>query len=312
VKYIFGPVLSRRLGISLGIDLLPFKTCSMDCIYCECGCSTRVTVKREEFFPTEEIIFELNAYLSDNPKIDFVTFSGSGEPTLHSGIGKVIHFINERYPSYHVAVLTNGTLLHEKQVRDDIAGADIIIPSLDGATKKSFERICRPAQGITYRKVIDGIKNLRKEFAGTLVVEIFIIPGINDSSEEIQALRDACLEIGPDAVQLNSLSRPGCVDWIEKPKVERLNEIKELMHPLIVQIVEENVRETKSNGFYSDIRGDIMSVLDRRAATIFDIALTLGIGRGEAEKTVRKMLSEDIIELFKNGDIDFFRKKVIS
>ena len=143
------------------------------------------------------------------------------------------------------------------------------------------------------------------------MVEIFIIPGINDSLEEIYALRDACLEIGPDAVQLNSLSRPGCVDWIEKPSAERLSEIRELMHPLIVQIIEENADGSIVNGINGDIRGDIMSVLDRRAATVFDISLTLGIGRGEAEKTVRKLMSSGLIELFKNGDVEYYRKKLV-
>ena len=152
MKYLFGPVNSRRLGISLGVDLVPHKTCSLNCVYCECGDTTTLTSAIAEYVPTGDVIAELDGYLSGSPRLDVVTFSGSGEPTLHAGIGKILRHLKERYPQYKVAVLTNGTLLHDPGVRKSIAMADIVVPSLDAVGPEAFARICRPAAGITLKK----------------------------------------------------------------------------------------------------------------------------------------------------------------
>ena len=108
--YVFGPVPSRRLGISLGVDLVPLKTCTLNCIYCECGRTSDLTVTRKNYVPLPEVKKELTDYFANNPKPDYITFSGSGEPTLNSSIGNVLHFIRNRFHDIPVAVLTNGTL----------------------------------------------------------------------------------------------------------------------------------------------------------------------------------------------------------
>ena len=162
MRYLFGPVISRRLGISLGIDLLPFKTCSLDCIYCECGKTKNLTDQIQEYVPTEEVISELQVFLTDKPKLDVITFAGSGEPTLHSGIGQIIKFLKKNFPEYKICVLTNGTLLYQKKVRQSILDADIIIPSLDAVSKEVFEKIAKPAEGITPEKLIEGLIALKK------------------------------------------------------------------------------------------------------------------------------------------------------
>ena len=169
-KHLFGPVPSRRLGVSLGIDLVPHKTCTLDCVYCECGKTTNRTFERREYAPLDEILEELKNYMNENSEIDYITFSGSGEPTLHSGIGEIINFLKHNYPQYKVAVLTNGTLFYGKKLRDEVKSADLIIPSLDAASCEIFNKINRPYEKLNLDKIINGLIALRKEFSGEIYV----------------------------------------------------------------------------------------------------------------------------------------------
>ncbi|MFY9800288.1 MAG: radical SAM protein, partial [Methanoregula sp.] len=156
-QHIFGPVSSRRLGRSLGIDLVPFKTCTYNCVYCECGATTRRTTRREVFFPIEELFAELTDFLSSSPPLDFITFSGSGEPTLSLSIGEVIRFLKDNYPSYRVAVLTNGSLFSDPDVRRDLLPADVVLPTLSTVVKQTFLKIHRPDPGISLERMLKGL-----------------------------------------------------------------------------------------------------------------------------------------------------------
>ncbi|RPI46755.1 MAG: radical SAM protein, partial [Bacteroidetes bacterium] len=178
-KYIFGPVPSRRLGMSLGVDLVPHKVCSLDCVYCECGPTTKRTLDRKEYVLYGKVTEELDHFFIENPDPDFITFSGSGEPTLNTRIGDVLHFIKQKKPAIPVAVLTNGTLLGRKDVRDELMEADVVLPSLDAATPEVFRRINRPAHGLDLDEILEGLVSFRKEFRGEMWLEIFIIPGFN-------------------------------------------------------------------------------------------------------------------------------------
>jgi wyosine [tRNA(Phe)-imidazoG37] synthetase (radical SAM superfamily) len=163
-SHIFGPVPSRRLGISLGVDLVPIKTCTLNCIYCECGQTTDLTLERKEYIPFETVKKELFHYLTHNPKPDYITFSGSGEPVLNSRIGDVMHFIKAQSLDIPVAVLTNGTLLFQKHVRDDIKDAMVVMPSLDAVTEKIFRKINRPSPQLKVNTIIDVLIQFRKEY----------------------------------------------------------------------------------------------------------------------------------------------------
>ncbi len=208
-SHLFGPVHSRRLGRSLGIDLVPVKTCSFDCVYCECGHTTLETIKRQEFFQLREVLSELKDYLSQFPELDFITFSGSGEPTLSTSIGQVIRFLKKSFPSYRVAVLTNGSLLWRPDVRDDLLPADVVLPTLSSVFESTFRKIQRPASGIPVAQVLEGLERFRKEYIGEIWLEVFIIPGINTSQRELDGLRAAIERIRPDRVQLNTLDLTG-------------------------------------------------------------------------------------------------------
>jgi len=213
-RYLFGPVRSRRLGRSLGIDLVPGNCCSLNCVYCECGTTIHITAKRGEYAPLSKIRQELDHYLRIKRDIDYITLGGTGEPTLHSGISDILEYLRTHHPEYKRAVLTNSTLLHDPAIRDEIRTAHLILPSLDAVSDKILQQINRPPPGITSEKMIDGLIALRKEFKGKIWLEIFFIPGINTTEEELYLLRDAAVRINPDLIHINSLSRPGAEPWV--------------------------------------------------------------------------------------------------
>ena len=153
-NYLFGPVPSRRLGISLGLDLVPHKTCSLNCIYCESGKTTNLTIERKEYIPTAVLISELTTFLKTKPKLDYITFSGAGEPTLHSDIGTIVTFIKKNYPDYQLALITNGTLFYLSKLRREVKPVDLILPSLDAVSEKTFKRINRSHRELAIKKII--------------------------------------------------------------------------------------------------------------------------------------------------------------
>lgn len=214
-KYLFGPVHSRRLGFSLGVDLIPFKTCPLDCVYCECGKTTNLTLERKNYVSTAVVCAELDDYIAKHPELDVITFSGAGEPTLAANIGEVIKHIKTKHPQYKVCVLTNAILLTDKQVRQEIAQADIVIPSLDAVSNEAFEKVDRPHKAIKLEEIIESLIAFRKEFTGKLFVEIFFVPGINDTPEELQEFVKVLHQIKPDGVQANSIDRQGTEKWVQ-------------------------------------------------------------------------------------------------
>ncbi|MDR1996707.1 MAG: radical SAM protein [Candidatus Margulisbacteria bacterium] len=224
---LFGPVHSRRLGLSLGIDLLPFKTCTLDCVFCECGQTTRLTTERRVGVPTAQVQRELAAYFAHNPPPEVLTFSGGGEPTLAANLGEVIQEIKQTYPQNKLCLLTNSTLLSDPQVRREILPVDIIIPSFNAVSPEIFNQINRPAQGIAPADVMAGLRELKKVYAGKLLLEIFIVPGLNDTPQELARLRDFARLLGPDGIQLNSLDRKGTENWVKPLAQASLQKIKE-------------------------------------------------------------------------------------
>jgi wyosine [tRNA(Phe)-imidazoG37] synthetase (radical SAM superfamily) len=187
-RSLFGPVLSRRLGVSLGVDLVTHKTCSLNCVYCECGKTTCLTPERRCYVSPDAVCRELDHYWAHNDDPDYITFSGSGEPTLNQGLGQVIAHIKEKKPGIRVAVLTNATLMTDPAVRAELALADLVVPSLDAVSYPVFCRINRPCAGIRPADIIDGLIVFTKAFSGQVWLEIFILPGINDTQEELALL----------------------------------------------------------------------------------------------------------------------------
>ncbi len=296
MKYIFGPVNSRRLGLSLGIDLVPHKTCTLDCVYCECGATTELTDELLEYVPTAEVISEIDEYLSSGPELDVITFSGAGEPTLHRDIGEIINHIKNRYPDYKITVLTNGTLLWKKEVRDSLMRVDIIVPSIDSISEKNFNRMLRPYNKITPEKVVDGLVSFSEVFTGIIIIEVFLIPGINDNDEELGRIKEAIEKIRPFKVQLNRLDRPGTEKWVDTIPWNRLVEIKNFLSPLSVEIVGKPAADSSVSLKKNEIAHAVISTLKRRPSTIEDLMQTLGLSMGDIDIILKRLIDKGVVK----------------
>lgn len=230
MKYIYGPVSSRRLGLSLGLSLTAHKTCNLDCLYCQLGRTTNKATERKDYLNIEEVLAELKSWLDYHPEeakgLQYITLSGAGEPTLNIKIGEAIERI-KRLTSCPVAVITNAVLLNDPGLRREILGANLIVPSLDAADQAAFDKINRPVVKIEVGEIIDGLVALRKEFRGKIWLEVMLIRGVNDSSAQIEKLREAIERINPDKIQLNSPVRTTAEDNIvplEKSKLEKIKD----------------------------------------------------------------------------------------
>lgn len=293
-RYLFGPVPSRRLGVSLGIDLVPFKTCSLDCVYCECGKTTHLTVTRKEYVPVKEVLKELDDYLRKGPQLDYVTFSGSGEPTLYSKIGQVINHIKDNFPRYQVAVLTNGTLLGRSEVCEQLKRADVIVPSLDAASEEVFKKINRPHTSIKCSDIISGIARFRRQYRGDIRLEVFIVPGLNDTETELGLIKEAIREIRPGCVQLSSLDRPGTENWVKPTSNREMKRIAAYLGD--VEIVGHFKPRQKVASFSKDKEQSILLTLKRRPCTAEDLKHILNLHMAEIQKYLQALLESGQIE----------------
>jgi wyosine [tRNA(Phe)-imidazoG37] synthetase (radical SAM superfamily) len=308
-KHLFGPVPSRRLGISLGVDLVPHKVCSLNCIYCECGKTTNLTTKRKEYVPTDELISELKSYLGKNPTLDYITFSGSGEPTLHKDFGKIVAFLKTNFPQYKLALLTNSTLFYLPEVREEAKQMDLILPSLDAVSEPVFKKINRPEKSLSAQKIVDGLIALRQEFKGKIWLEVFIVPNLNDSENEISLLKAVLKKIHPDEIQLNSLDRPGTEEWIESADRILLEKIKTKLVPLPVKIISKFKPRNQQKSYAFDVEETIYSTISRRPCTEEDLSEITGLHQNEINKYLSVLLQENKIEMIRQKRGDFFRKK---
>ena len=305
-RYLFGPVPSRRLGISLGIDLVPHKTCLFNCVYCECGRTTNLTCERREYVPTDRVIAELDDFLATAPDLDYVTFAGSGEPTLHSGIGEIISFIKDRYPRYRVAVLTNSALFTDPDVRAALMRADLVVPSLDAVSEEVFVKINRPSPGITAGQVLEGLLDFAREYTGEVWLEIFIVPGVNDTEKELRLLKDAVIAIEPDRVQVNTLDRPGAEDWVRPASPEAIERIAAMLGGNAGAIGVAYAGRTLPP-VTREIRETILATIRRRPCTPRDLATLLGIRPTEVAKHLRVLEAQGLIEAVEEKRGVFYR-----
>jgi len=283
-KYLFGPVPSRRLGISLGVDLIPHKVCTLNCLYCECGRTTNLTLDRKEYISFNSVIQEIQLFLSTNPAPEYITFAGSGEPTLNSRLGNIVNFVKEKYAHIPVAVLSNGTLFYEALVRHEIMNADLVLPSLDCASDLCFRKINRPFKTLNIRKSIYGLAKFRSEYRGKIWLEVFIIPSYNDSEEELKLLKRAIEIISPDLVQLNTLDRPGTSTKIRAASNIELQRIVKFWNLENVEIIAAAAERKELLSYRQDIETAIWETIMRRPCTLEDLVKILGIHANEINK----------------------------
>ncbi len=238
-RYVFGPVPSRRLGQSLGIDTIPLKTCNWNCVYCQLGRSEPLINERRAYFLREDIMAEVRAALAEHKpgEIDWITFVGSGEPTLHSDIGWLIRQV-KTLTKIPVAVITNGSLLYWPDVRAELAPADAVMPTLDAGNPELYRKINRPWPELTFERLVEGLRAFRAEYAGHLWIEVMLVQGLNDSEAALRELAQVLQSVGPDQVHLLLPDRPPAEVWVRPADEESvlrataiLGEIAEVLHP---------------------------------------------------------------------------------
>jgi wyosine [tRNA(Phe)-imidazoG37] synthetase (radical SAM superfamily) len=221
MTHVFGPVSSKRLGQSLGVDLLPSKSCTWNCVYCQLGRTREFVSERCEFYPKEEILTEILQTVETQKSIDWITFVGSGETTLYKGIGWLVREV-KKATSIPVAVITNGSLLHLPEVREELLEADAVLPSLNAGSKSLFDRIDRPAPGFSFEQHLEGLRLFRQEYSGQLWVEVMLIAGLNDTDEALADLASALADIHPDMVHLVLPTRPAPDGFVGMPDEDRI------------------------------------------------------------------------------------------
>ncbi len=308
-KYLFGPVPSRRLGMSLGIDLIPKKVCSLDCVYCEVGATTKLTTKRMEYVLYDKVVAEIDDYMSRFEKPDYMTFSGSGEPTLNIRFGDVLGYIRNNYPDVKIAVLTNGTLMNDPAVREEMMPADMVMPSLDAVSSSGLKKINRPAEGIEPEKYIQGIETFAKEYKGTLNLEILFLKGYNTGKDELLMLKDAISRISPHSVQLNTLDRPGTVDGLEALSFEELKEIANFWQLPNVEIIAKPATRKDNKAFVEDFEAAILDTIKRRPCTLNDLSKMLGMHISEVNKYLDTLDAAGKIETQRQSRGVFYKIK---
>lgn len=291
-EFIFGPVPSRRLGRSLGVDVVPFKTCSYDCIYCQLGRTTNRTITRKAYVPVSEVLEELLRKLDDGARPDYITLSGSGEPTLHSDIGWLTESI-KKHTRIPVAVLTNGSLFWDKQVRDAVSGADLVVPSLDAGSPSLFSRINRPHPGLDFKKIIEGLITFREVYDGKVWLEVFLLDGMNTTPQELKKIRGYAEAIRPDKVQLNTVARPTAEDFAKEVPLAEMHRIKTLWGNIAEVVTPYEQTRLMEKG--EAVSEKILALLQRRPCTLDDIAHGLGVHRNEALKHLASLERQDAL-----------------
>lgn len=260
MKYVYGPVPSRRLGNSLGIDPIPFKTCNYQCIYCQLGKTTNFTNIRKRYLPTREIIIEMEkAIILNENKFDYLTFVGSGEPTLHKDLKDLILSAKE-LTEKPICVITNGSLLNLKEIQEALIYSDVILPSLDAGDSKSFIKINRPHSSITYEKLIQGFIDFRKIYKNEFWIEVMLLKGINDTKEELIKIKEKLDLIKPDKIDINVPIRPPVEEWVKIPDKNIISVLDEIFG----DYNNINFPEEGSFSIYSlDFEKEVLSIIER-------------------------------------------------
>jgi wyosine [tRNA(Phe)-imidazoG37] synthetase (radical SAM superfamily) len=289
--HVFGPVPSRRLGRSLGVDLVPFKTCTYDCIYCQLGQTTCKTVERKEWVPLEEVLDRLKGRLDARP--DYLTLSGSGEPTLFAPLDRVIDGIRA-VSDIPVAVLTNGSLLGNSAVQRELRGADLVIPSLDAGNETTFRLVNRPHAALSFEQMLAGLVSFRRRFRGQYWLEVLLVAPYTTSDRELADIRHCVELIRPDRVQLNTVTRPPAEGYARSVSAARLTEIASAFQPPAEVIAEHQAGGEMSSPNCG--REEILALLRRRPCTSADIAAGLGMHPAEVVKLVESFCAEGLVD----------------
>lgn len=302
-RYLFGPVPSRRFGRSLGIDLLPLKTCTQDCAFCEVGLTTNCTLQRKEYAPVPAVLDELESWYARKEPADFITLAGSGEPTLHSRFGEILDFIAAKHTA-RSALLTNSTLLFLPEVRRDAARADVVKATLSAWDQQSFVAISRPHPDLRFEWILDGLRRLRAEYNGAIWLEVFIVPGINAAKAQIRKIAALAQSIQPNRIQLNTALRPTADPHVLAIDEATLQELALLFSPaaeVIARFSPANQAMARTDP------AAIVALLKRRPCTLLDIAQVFALTEAEAQLLLNQLSSSGQVHTEMRAGKVFYR-----
>ncbi len=291
-KYLFGPVPSRRFGRSLGIDLTPYKTCSYDCVFCQLGPGERTTTRRKEYVPIDAVIEELRDWLEADGDANYITLSGSGEPTLHSHFGRILEYVKKN-SDIPCLLLTNSSMLRIPEVREQACHADVVKISLSAWNQESLGWINRPNDALKFEEIIDGMKLFREQFRGQLWMEVFLVAGINSAPGDVEKIAALANEIQPDRIHLNTAIRPPAEEFVSAVSPEQMRELVKLFTQ------ETEVTASFSGGTDNKIMANedtILAMLRRRPCTADHISQVFGMHPNEVSKYTGRLLHNGKIQ----------------
>lgn len=305
-EYVFGPVPSRRLGASLGVDVLPLKTCTQNCIYCQLCVDQDPIIDIRTYANPQQVIDEVISRIKEGIKVDYITFSGSGEPTLHKDLGFMIDSIKEK-TGKKVAVITNGTMLWKPEVRKGLANADLVMPSLDAFDSESFKIINRPHDKITFDLLVEGLTSFRKEYVGQIWLEIFLIKGINTVFDSLKTLKLLVKGINPDRIQLNTVARPGVDKTLKPLSQEEMLEIARIIGYDAEGIsLAGNIEKSSDT---ANIEEKVLDMLKRRDCRSEDLANGLQVELSRVVSVLDELENQGIVVRVNRGEDVFFERK---
>ncbi|MGM0451616.1 MAG: radical SAM protein [Thermodesulfobacteriota bacterium] len=304
---IYGPVPSRRLGLSLGVDMVPYKTCTFNCIYCQIGPTAATTIERRPYIEADRVMAALEKKIDAGLRADFITLGGSGEPTLNSEIGQIIRRI-KYLTDIPVAVLTNGALLYEAAVQAAISAADVVLPSLDAPDEKTFYEINRPHPAMGYQLMVDGLAGFRKIYSGRIWLEIFLIQGINTSEQAMAGFRTLIQAISPDRVHLNTAVRPPAEAHVQPVSEEQMAAFARMLGDQAEVIAEfpQSGKSGKQSENGAAIVDEIFDMVSRRPCTLADITAGLGLHRSEVVKHLDELRRDGRVQTRQTGEQAYY------
>ena len=304
-RYIYGPVPSRRLGLSLGVSPIPKKTCNYSCIYCQLGRTDRMTNTRKMFYPVQAILDELDEVIKRNIPFDVVTIVGEGEPTLYLGLGDLLEGIHERTDK-PLAVITNGALLYDSQVRQELSRADIVLPTLDAHDAESFRKINRPHGSLTFEEAVKGLEDFSKSFEGQLWIEIMLMSGVNDDDESLKRYAELLEHIRYDKLYVNTPVRPPAESDVMAIDHAKMRHAAELLNGISIDLL-------VSQGFHSEIKDDyqaVLSIIKRHPMNQFEInGFLKSRDNIDSERIFRELRNDPQVTVINYKGYDTYRLK---
>jgi wyosine [tRNA(Phe)-imidazoG37] synthetase (radical SAM superfamily) len=305
-RYIYGPVPSQRLGLSLGVDLVPLKTCTYDCIYCQLGRTTCKTTARQEYFPITGILQELEQKLADGPVPDYVTLSGSGEPTLNARLGELIEKI-KKLTSIPVAVLTNGSLLWRSEVQDALMEADLVLPSLDAGDDFLFQYVNRPHREIGFEQMVHGLAEFTARFSQPVWLEVFLLAGVTNIIAEVEKIAALARRIRPEKVQLHTVSRPPAEEFACPISWNQMQEFATLFNGKVEVIRPGEYDKSQAPVLNEATDADILALLSRRPCTVQGVSAGLGLPAGEVTRRIEALAAQGEVTPVQNNGAIFYK-----